>query len=335
MKISVILCTYNRCLSLAKALESVLASEVPESIQWEVLVVDNNSKDQTRDVIEGYCSRFPQRIRYVFEARQGKSHALNTGIQEARGNILAFMDDDVIVEPKWLQNLTAPLHQGEWAGAGGRILSQKEFAVSDWLSLEGEHSLSGMLALFDLGDDARELTIPPFGTNMAYHKVIFEKYGGFRTDMGPCPGSEIRNEDTEFGRRLLSAGERLWYEPSAVVYHAVPENRLKQKYFLRFWFDHGRAGIRERGRRPDVWGIPRWFFSIPTILLRPLPIRVFCWLWESDPKERFYNKGLVWMTFGQLVEIPKLWFDGKRQRKSSSGKASTVPPSHHGPRELE
>src|SRR5580704_1493640 len=109
MRITVILCTHNRCRSLAKALESVAASQLSTSTDWEVLVVDNNSSDQTREAVETYCRRYPVRFRYVFEPQPGKSYALNSGIREALGEILAFMDDDVTVEPTWLQNLTANL----------------------------------------------------------------------------------------------------------------------------------------------------------------------------------------------------------------------------------
>src|ERR1700748_3110352 len=106
MKITVILCTYNRCQSLARALDSVAKSVLPESVDWTVLVVDNTSPDQTREVSEYFCVRSPGRFRYLSEPKQGKSNALNSGIRNARGNILAFMDDDVIVAPTWLQKLT-------------------------------------------------------------------------------------------------------------------------------------------------------------------------------------------------------------------------------------
>jgi glycosyltransferase involved in cell wall biosynthesis len=122
MKITVILCTYNRCQNLAKALNSVAASRLPRSVEWEVLVIDNNSSDQTREVVEDFCRLHPRRSRCLFEPQQGKSHALNAGIREARGDVLAFMDDDVTVEPTWLQNLTTSLQDDEWAGAGGRPL---------------------------------------------------------------------------------------------------------------------------------------------------------------------------------------------------------------------
>ena len=110
---TVILCTYNRCQVLRAALQSLAASELPDSIQWEVLVVDNNSTDQTRQVVEEFCRRCPGRFRYIFEPHPGKSFALNRGIQEAKGEVLAFTDDDVSVEPTWLQNLTASLNDGD------------------------------------------------------------------------------------------------------------------------------------------------------------------------------------------------------------------------------
>ena len=313
MKITVILCTYNRCLTLAKALDSVAASTLPRSVEWDVLVVDNNSHDQTRKVVEDFCQQSPGRFRYLFETKQGKSHALNSGIREARGDVLAFTDDDVAVEPTWLQNLTAGLHNGEWAGAGGRVLAQQTFSPPPWLPLDGPYSMRGMLAMFDLGDKQGRLDQPPFGNNMAFLKSMFEKHGGFRTDMGPCPGSEIRNEDTEFGRRLLAAGERLRYEPSAIVYHAVPENRLSKPYFLAFWFDHGRASIRELGKKPDIWGIPRRYLTllkIGALLLQ----RTLRWLLTLNRKRRFYFKGFAWMTAGEIVEIYRQLISTEKQK---------------------
>ena len=100
-KISVLVCTYNRCQNLGGAIESIAAQSLPPSLQWEIVVVDNNSSDQTRQVVEDFGRRCPGHFRYLFEPRQGKSHALNTGIKEARGDIIAFIDDDVTVEPMW------------------------------------------------------------------------------------------------------------------------------------------------------------------------------------------------------------------------------------------
>jgi glucosyl-dolichyl phosphate glucuronosyltransferase len=298
MNITIILCTCNRSQSLSKALASVAVSTLPDSVKWEVLVVDNNSTDQTRQVIEDYCRLYPGQFRYLFEPKPGKSNALNAGIQQAQGDILAFMDDDVSVEPTWLQNLTAALHNGQWAGAGGRILPQQTFSPPRWFPLHDRYGLAP-LALFDLGPRAGALTEPPFGTNMAFQKKLFEKYDGFRTDLGPRPGSEIRDEDTEFGQRLLDAGERLRYEPAAVVYHSVCETRIQKKYFLAWWFDKARAEIRR-------FGIPsqtRWFVArVPVYLFRRLAAWTVRWMATVEPSRRFSNKIKAWTVAGQILE---------------------------------
>ena len=272
---TVILCTYNRCQVLRAALQSLAASELPGSIQWEVLVVDNNSTDQTRELVEEFCRRYPGRFRYIFEPHPGKSFALNRGIQEAKGEVLTFTDDDVSVEPMWLQNLTANLNDGEWAGAGGRTLLAHPFSPPRWLTLAGPDNLGYVLApLFDRGLQRCELREAPYGANMAFRKMMFEKHGLFRTDLGPRPGDQIREEDIEFGRRLLVAGERLCYEPSAIVYHPIPEDRVQKSYFLARFFDTGRAILRESAPRPDVLGISRRCFTFFRLISTQLPVAI-------------------------------------------------------------
>jgi len=306
MHVTVILCTFNRCRTLATALESVAACQMPESVDWDVLVVDNNSKDHTREVVDEYIRKFPHRFHYLFEARQGKSNALNSGIREACGEILAFLDDDVTVEPTWLQNLTAPVQSGEWIGAGGRIRPTQSVALPKWLALEGSYGLGGVLCgLFDRGEVPCELDRAPNGSNMAFHRRVFEKYGCFRTDMGPSPDGKTPrpNEDTEFGRRIMAAGEHLRYEPAAIVYHPVLQERLRKVYFLSWWFDYGRAVVLERGTRPAIFGIPGQFVSIPNLVVRFLSVRALQWLFALSAQRRFFNKCWVWYTAGEIVQI--------------------------------
>jgi glycosyltransferase involved in cell wall biosynthesis len=306
MHITVILCTYNRCESLKRALDSAAALVLPEYISWEIVVVDNNSTDHTRRVVEECCSRYPERLRYVFEPCPGKSNALNTGIREARGEIVAFVDDDVTVEPKWLQNLTAALHNGAWAGAGGRTLPDRRFLPPRWLDVNASYSLAP-LAIFDLGANAHQLTEAPFGNNMAYRREMFAKYGGFRVDLGPRPDSEGRqkfrlgggSEDSEFGRRLLAAGERLRYEPSAIVYHAVPECRVQKRYFLAWWFEKARSEIYAFGV-PDDQKLR--VAGIPIILFRRLIVWALRWSTAITPSRRFSCKRRVWVVAGQILE---------------------------------
>jgi glucosyl-dolichyl phosphate glucuronosyltransferase len=302
MNVTAILCTYNRCQVLATALESIAASVVPSSVEWEVLVVDNNSNDRTREVIQDFCRRYPGRFRYLFEARPGKSYALNSGVREAEGEILAFLDDDATLEPTSLRNLTSSLESPEWAGAGGRIILQWPASLPKWISVDGPYSRHPFPG-FDKGNEAGELIGPPFGANMAFRKQMFAKYGGFRCDLGPSPNADIPRpcEDTEFGRRLIGGGERLRYEPSAVVYHPIPENRIDKKYFLQWWYDCGRADARVFQIRPVSV-----FFSLVAWTLR--------WMVALEPRKRFYRKLGVWEKAGRLVEFSRQSLSAKRRK---------------------
>jgi len=301
MTITVILCTHNRCQGLSTALASVACSSLPAGVEREVLVVDNNSTDQTRQVVADFCARFPGHFRYLFEPQPGKSYALNSGIREARGEVLAFLDDDVTVDRLWLWNLTRALDGGDWAGAGGRIVLQWPGSLPRWLAIDGEYARHPFPG-FDHGDKAKELAAPPFGTNMAFRKTMFEKYGGFRTDLGPSANREIppHSEDTEFGRRLLSNGERLWYEPSAIVYHPVAAERIQKPYFLSWRFDYGRADARLFRTHPF-----RAFGGLVAWTLR--------WVTAVEPKQRFYDRVVVWENAGRLSELYRQW----RQRSSA------------------
>lgn len=298
MGITVVLCTYNRAQSLQSALKSVAASVLPESVEWEILIVDNNSNDQTRTVAQEFCNRYPGRFRYLFEAQQGKSYALNAGIHEARGNVLAFMDDDVTVQPSWLQNLTAALQNEEWAGAGGRVVPEWNCSPPRWLSVESRHAF-GPLVGFDPSPKPGQLKEAPIGANMAFRREMFEKYGGFRTDLGPRAAKYGTNEDSEFGDRLLSAGERLRYEPSALVYHPVPRNRIEKQYFLRWWFHKGQGSIRQYGVRP---GTRYYVRGIPLFLFRNLSVWILKWMVGIHPARRFASKLNVWTKVGEIVE---------------------------------
>jgi len=297
MNTTVILCTYNRCDSLVRALESAAALTLPDSHDWEVLVVDNNSTDRTRQVVDELSRRCPGRFRYLFEPQQGKSFALNAGIREAHGDVLAFVDDDATVEPSWLRNLTASLQDGRWAGAAGRILPQRNFTAPRWLSLEGWKTRAP-LVIYDLGPNAGELNDLPFGTNMAFRREMFEQYGGFRSDLGPRP-SEVRGEDSEFAARLLRAGERLRYEPSAVVYHEVPEARLRKAYFLRWWLDKARADIRAFGIPADTRGS---IAGVPLVFFLKLATSTVRWMLSFEPALRFSRKIDVWIMAGRITE---------------------------------
>jgi glucosyl-dolichyl phosphate glucuronosyltransferase len=322
MKLSVILCTYNRSQRLKKALESIAGSQLPAAADWEVLVVDNHSTDDTREAILNFCLLHP-RFRYVFEGDQGLSHARNRGIREAQGDLIAFVDDDVNVDPKWLYELTKQLDDPQWAGAGGRIRAQQTLELPLWVRLEGPFSMGGAVAaLFDRGDEPGELHEPPYGTNMAYRKSMFAKYGYFRTDLGRSSTNMIGKEDTEFGERLLSRGERIWYAPAALVYHPILLERLNKRYFLAWWFGCGQSMIRQNGSPRGKWGIPRYILSSGMVVASALR-----WFRTLDPIERFFWKCWTWMYAGKTLENFRLsrGTQPKFDQITTGGQQSGVP----------
>jgi glucosyl-dolichyl phosphate glucuronosyltransferase len=296
MSISVIVCTYNRCRTLAKALESLAASSVPESIDWDILVVDNNSSDQTREVVGEFGARYPGRFRYLLEPQQGLSVARNAGIRASRSAVLAFTDDDVTVEPTWLWNLTAGLVSGAWGGSGGRIVPVWGRPAPRWLSPECPH-MSWAFVAFDLGPVPAPLTQAPFGANMAFRRELFDKYGGFRTDLGRRGDSLLSGEDSEFGQRLLTGGERLRYEPSAVVYHPVAESRLRKDYVLSWVFWKSRSDVLRSGIPPKT----HWFLAgVPLYLFRRLGRWSAQWAVSIKPARRFACRLNVWYLAGTI-----------------------------------
>lgn len=263
MDVTVLVCTYNRCGPLRQALESIAASQMPLGLEWEILVVDNNSSDGTKRVVAEVSAAHPGRVRYVFEPTQGKSAALNTGLGAARGKIIAFTDDDVTVAPDWLARLTANLSGGEWAGACGRILPVLPGPGPRWL--DEWHCWDGIVGRFDPALAAGEACPAPWGGNMAISLPQVAGVGGFRTDLGRVGRSLLSCEEQEFAARLARAGKRFRYEPDAVVHHHPARAQLTALYALRWFFGKGRSDARV-ANQPDA----RRLCGVPVHLFRRL-----------------------------------------------------------------
>jgi glycosyltransferase involved in cell wall biosynthesis len=132
MRLSVIICTWNRAELLRQTLDSLEKLELPPDTESEVIIVDNNSSDETNAVCQQFLRQNPQRYRYIVEKRQGKSFALNTGIENARGRILSFTDDDVIVDPAWLAETIRMFESSPCVGVSGKIAPLWNFKKPAW-----------------------------------------------------------------------------------------------------------------------------------------------------------------------------------------------------------
>ena len=137
MDLSVIICTWNRAEYLRQALASLQECRLPAGVEWEVVIVDNNSTDETSAVCQQFLRQDPQRYRCIVEKRQGKSFALNTGVENATGRILAFTDDDVIVDPSWLAETLRVFETHQCVGAGGKVVPLWNSHKPSWCISEG------------------------------------------------------------------------------------------------------------------------------------------------------------------------------------------------------
>ena len=234
-----------------------------EGNTWELILVDNNSNDNTRIIAEKFQQEL-ENVEYVFAEKPGLSHARNRGLKYASGEIIAFADDDVIFEQYWLVNLQRAFQEYQPSCIGGKILPIWEIPKPRWLVQE----LYGILALLDLGDKPLLLTYPGlFGANFAVRADMFYRYGEFDTNLGRIPGRLFAGEDTDFFVKLLQGGEKLLYHPDVVVHHCIPRDRISQEYFRRWKFDVGESTAVRIGDARDrtIWGVP--YYTIKTLLL--------------------------------------------------------------------
>ncbi len=264
--VSVIIATRDRAVLLGETLDALRTQEYPAA-DLEIIVVDNASIDHTSEVVQAASRGGPVRILYLRETRPGKSHALNTALEHARGNLLAFTDDDVLPAPGWIAAFVRAFAGTGADYAAGRILPLWEAAPPAWMS----PSLYGVLAIPDggtirlpLGKGINE-HIMPIGANMAVRRAVIDRIGGWNPSLGKLQGTLRTGEDHEFALRMVGAGFKGVYEPEAWVRHRVPAERLALDYFRRWFYDNG---IIVAGLERDYPTTDRYLLDVPRYLWR-------------------------------------------------------------------
>jgi glycosyltransferase involved in cell wall biosynthesis len=261
--ISICICTYNRRASLLEALGSVRELQVPRGLCFEVLVVDNNSSDGTSAALEEFdAGRLS--LRHVIETRQGLSHARNRAISETTGRVIAFLDDDVIVDVRWLTALAAAFSEEPApAAVGGPARIDDDRPRPRWWHEE----FAGVAGHFDGGSSVLSSHegyrgMIGIGANLAFDRRVFERYGGFRTDLGRSGSSLAMGEELELLARLRDNDERLVYDPAVVVHHRPDLTRMSKSYLRRWYFRFGEwRCVAERESRGARWlAVPRWHY---------------------------------------------------------------------------
>lgn len=275
MRFSIVIATYRRADVLADTLASL--SRLRPGARWEVIVVDNNSPDHTRQVIEAAAAAYPVPLRYAFEHEQGRSAALNCGFRMAAGDIIVTTDDDVRVEPDWLNRIEAGFQSQRCDYVGGRVVPLWDGARPRWLPATNGQ-LWAVIALLDYGSAPIEFgRRVPLGVNMAIRRSAIERIGGFDVRIGRKAGTLLGQEVREWCLRARAAGLSGFYVPDIVVQHLIPRDRLTKRYFRRWFYWRGvsRAMLyAETGldmekpeqstidfsRVPHVFGVPRYMF---------------------------------------------------------------------------
>ena len=243
--VSVAICTHNRAQSLAVTLASVGALRDP-GVPWELLVVDNNSSDGTRQVIEAFGEGHP--VRVLAERRQGLSHARNRALRACRGDLIAFTDDDVTLDPGWLEAYAGARARHQNAGYfGGPIRVVWPAGRPAWVRDEGLPLIGGLLGHYDRGPDEHAYAPGephPYGANLALRRALWERVGEFRGDLGVSGESPGRGEEAEYLDRAGSAGLEGWYLPGASCGHRVQAAHLRLRHLYRYGIEKGVAAAR-------------------------------------------------------------------------------------------
>jgi glycosyltransferase involved in cell wall biosynthesis len=300
MKLDVIIATYNRRELLARALGSLLAAEVPTGMEVRVHVVDNNSNDGTPQVVAEWRERFGGRLEYIFEGRQGKSHALNAGISAARGDLVGMIDDDEEIDRRWYLSIDEAFRDASLDFIGGPCLPRWGAPPPGWLPRD----YPGVIGWIDGGDRVATYGADYegilMGGNAVLRRAVFERVGLYTTSLGPVGRRVLLGEDQDMFDRLMAAGARGLYRPDLRIHHYVPPERLTKRYFRRWCFRNGISlGMIDRHKRARVAylaGVPRWLYgkaarSVLQMLKETLRR-------DGDPARVFSNELSVWDLAG-------------------------------------
>ncbi len=232
MKISVILCTYNREKYLTAVLDSIVKQTL-SPIEYEVLLINNNSPGNTKSIAQNFKNNHPEiNFRYFEELNQGLSFARNRGINECNYELITFIDDDAFLKEDFLQNTVEVFKKSENTIAiGGQILLSYEGKIPSW---ENKY-LNSLLGYFKPSNSTFIFSTKnyPRGSNMTFRKKIFNEIGMFNVKLGRIGGQMIGGEEKEIFNRIYQLKKyNVLYIPSVIVYHTVPESRTTKEFII-------------------------------------------------------------------------------------------------------
>lgn len=285
MNISVILPTFNNCNRLQCTLNAFVNLEIPDGMEWELIVVDNNSTDFTKNVVGKFSGKLP--VKYIFETKQGISHAKNAGLYNAIGKLIIFTDDDVTPCVSWLkiywEEYLLNTNDLFW---GGPVISDFEILPADMAIISlGPCSVKGL----NWGENKKKLAANEFfiGANWAAPSQILKQIGGFNVELGlnASPGKVLIGEENDLMNRLQAKGLTPMYLPGCSIRHFVPKSKMTLEHIASRAEATGRLSAdRVMEFSPVcILGVPRWILKKTiTLWLKSKLKRLFNINWYAD-----------------------------------------------------
>lgn len=285
VELSVIACTRNRARQLATLFQCLGSQKNIKELNWEIIIVDNNSNDNTKEVAYAFCEGTNLKVNYLFEERVGLSYARNAGILASKGSNLLFVDDDVLIPDDFFCNVLFGVQEfSEYHIFGFRVLPEwpemrsgnSVFKPPFWLTFKKPLNLpiniiQSFLPIHDLGKEVLQypnrIAKNPIGACFLVKKEVFEKVGPFREDLGAGSTSGLC-EDTEFFWYSILNGFKILYWPYAFLYHPVENKRLSVKYLHRWYFNLGKSLylIKNTGRTKNMFAGSKQIFNKSSLL---------------------------------------------------------------------
>ena len=237
--VTVVLPTFQRPQSLARTLGSLADQQTP-GLDWELIVVDNDEPPGVEASVRKLTADIPAPVTLLREPKRGAAFARNSGIDAANGDVVAFIDDDVVAASTWLAALSSPIVDGRSEGSGGPVDLDPAVPLPRWVSKDWR----GCLSEFSRRPEEHELETGDFvlTASAAFRTDLLRETGGFDPILGPAQRVPIFfNEDVDLCRRFGGRGGRIRYVPEARVIHEVPPTRLTPGYFVRRTYAQGRS----------------------------------------------------------------------------------------------
>jgi GT2 family glycosyltransferase len=267
--VTAVVCTHDRVALVGRAVDAAVAEA--RTVGGDILAVDNASTDGTSTLLADLARRHAPLLRVAHEPRLGLSVARNLALAEARGEVVAFLDDDAVPRPGWLAALLAPYTDPRVACVGGRIRLDFPEPPPAWLAPE----LHAAFSAFDLGDEPRRLRwgrdVYPYGANISFRTAAARAAGGFCTSLGVAGRVELLHEEIDLCCRLERDGGEIAYAPDAVVDHRVLAERVSPARILRRYGLGGRSAalliLRNRGLARALWRV--WWLYARDLVAAP------------------------------------------------------------------